>query len=155
MFLVISFFFDDSVKTLEQSRGCSKAKKKSKRFLFFAFGKKRTKFLFLLFGLLKANKNQHARLLPSKKSRHKRAGLGLVLSLSLSPVFENVEVVVVGLEMAPLKPKTIAMFDVDGTLTVPRKTANEATLDLYQIFEKHVRGRHRRRVRITGRFANS
>ena len=31
--------------------------------------------------------------------------------------------------MAPLKPKTIAMFDVDRTLTVPRKTANEATLD--------------------------
>ena len=36
----------------------------------------------------------------------------------------------------PLKPKTIAMFDVDGTLTVPRKTANKETLDFIRSLRK-------------------
>ena len=72
-------FFVTTIETLEQSRGCSSQSQKVKGFFFFAFGKKKNKFL--CYGLRTKSKQKSTRLLPSK-SRHKRAGLGLVLSLS-------------------------------------------------------------------------
>tara|TARA_B110000459_G_scaffold18751_1_gene18127 strand:+ start:588 stop:1490 length:903 start_codon:yes stop_codon:yes gene_type:complete len=49
----------------------------------------------------------------------------------------NKRITLGGATMAqPLKPKTIAMFDVDGTLTVPRKTANKETLDFIRSLRK-------------------
>ena len=38
---------------------------------------------------------------------------------------------------SPRLAKTIAMFDVDGTLTVPRKTASSETLEFFKNLRKH------------------
>ena len=43
--------------------------------------------------------------------------------------------------MAPTKARTIALFDVDGTLTVPRKEASAETLAFLQELRKVRRSR--------------
>ena len=73
-------FFVTTIETLEQSRGCSSQSQKVKGFFFFAFGKKKNKFL--CYGLLKANKNHHVFCRGQSRDIKERVSVSFSLSLS-------------------------------------------------------------------------
>ena len=77
LFFVTTMYDSRAVERLLLSKP-----KKSQRFLLFAFGKKKNKFL--CYGLLKANKNHHVFCRGQSRDIKERVSVSFSLSLSLS-----------------------------------------------------------------------